>query len=239
ARRFPGSDGESPLRSIATIPSYDQLGLAVRADLGLETLDQLGEAKPKLVLSLRGERPNHTLHMVIEDVLAAAGLALSDIEAWGGEVRYDEGLPHQGERAGSIVDGTVDAVFDEGIYNWVGLAHGAGLRFLALSDDTLAILLARGYRRANLGPERFSVLSAEVATVDFSGFLIYTHEEAPAATVEAFCHSLAARQDRIPWQGGPTLPLSRMCADTVDAPLSLPLHPAAERVWRDRGYLGE
>jgi TRAP-type uncharacterized transport system substrate-binding protein len=28
-----------------------------------------------------------------------------------------------------------------------------------------------------------------------------------------------------------------MCRDTIEGPLTIPLHPAAERFWRERGYL--
>jgi len=28
-----------------------------------------------------------------------------------------------------------------------------------------------------------------------------------------------------------------MCRDTADGPLVIPLHPAAEKFWRERGYL--
>ncbi len=33
------------------------------------------------------------------------------------------------------------------------------------------------------------------------------------------------------------LALDRMCRNTPETPLDIPLHPAAERFWRDRGYL--
>ena len=33
------------------------------------------------------------------------------------------------------------------------------------------------------------------------------------------------------------LPLARMVKDAPDAPLEVPFHPAAERVWRSLGYL--
>jgi len=37
-------------------------------------------------------------------------------------------------------------------------------------------------------------------------------------------------------QPGP-LPLDRMCIDVPDAPMDVPLHPAAQRFWRECGYL--
>jgi TRAP-type uncharacterized transport system substrate-binding protein len=55
--------------------------------------------------------------------------------------------------------------------------------------------------------------------------------------VEAFCRAMLARRDRIPWQGGPTLPLERMVVDAEDAPIPIPLHAAAGRVWREAGLL--
>ena len=33
------------------------------------------------------------------------------------------------------------------------------------------------------------------------------------------------------------LPVEKMCRDSPETPLDVPLHPAAERFWRERGYL--
>lgn len=38
-------------------------------------------------------------------------------------------------------------------------------------------------------------------------------------------------------QGGPTLPLEDMVTDTIDAPIPIPFHPAAEATWRRHGLL--
>jgi TRAP-type uncharacterized transport system substrate-binding protein len=48
-----------------------------------------------------------------------------------------------------------------------------------------------------------------------------------------------ARRDRIPSEdaNGKPLPLEKLCKDSKEGPLYLPLHPAAERYWRERGYL--
>ncbi|TDE00661.1 hypothetical protein [Jiangella asiatica] len=234
--RLDGTTGDE-LAAIATVPSYDQLGLAVPRALGLGTLDDLVAAAPALRLSLRGNRPNHLVHLVLDDTLRAGGASVADLESWGGTVRYDNGLPHASVRAGLLRGGAVDAVFDEGVYNWVELATDAGLSFLDVPDDAMARLTVLGYRRGWLRRQRYPALAADVATVDFSGFLIFTRADAAGGAVGGFCEALVAARDRIAWQGGSTLPLERMCADAVDAPLPIPFHPAAEAVWRRHGLL--
>jgi TRAP-type uncharacterized transport system substrate-binding protein len=55
--------------------------------------------------------------------------------------------------------------------------------------------------------------------------------------VTFFCEGLEARKERIPWYGEGPMDLERMVSDTKDAPMAIPLHPAAERFWRARGYV--
>ncbi|MFA5605945.1 MULTISPECIES: hypothetical protein [Mycobacteriales] len=147
--RLPGARGDE-LAAIATVPSYDQLGLAVPAELGLHSLGDLAEAKPPLRVSLRGSRPTHSVHLVLDDVLASVGISLDDIRSWGGQVSYDDGLPHKSVRTQLLRNGAIDAIFDEGVYNWVEPANNAGLRFLSLSEDDMSRLDAAGYRSGTL-----------------------------------------------------------------------------------------
>jgi hypothetical protein len=235
-RREPGAPLDA-LAAIATIPSYDQLGLAVTGAASVRDLAELAEAKPALTVSLRGGRPNHLVHLVIDDVLAAAGLSLADIESWGGTVRYDEGLPHSPGRAKAMRSGAIDAMFDEGVYNWVEAAASAGMRFLAITGDTRSRLDALGYRAGTMTKARHPALDNDVPTVDFSGWLIFTRRDSPDPVVAGFCEALAAARERIAWQGGPALPLERMCNDTLDAPAPLPFHPAARASWERHGLL--
>jgi hypothetical protein len=225
------------LAAIATIPSYDQLGLAVSTQYAVASVDELVAARPPLTLSLRGGRPHHAVHLVVGDVLAAAGASLADIESWGGEVRRDQGHVHGGVRQALIADGTVDAAFDEGIYNWAADVPSWGMRLLRVDGTTLRGLVAAGYRPGVVSAQRYPGLEEDVATIDFSGFLVYVRADAEDHVVSEVCRALAARANRIPWHGGPQLPLSTMCDDTVDAPLPIPLHPAAERAWRELGVL--
>ncbi len=224
------------LASIATVPSYDQLGLAVASSYGISALEDLPGARPAMRVSLRGQR-NHSVHVIVEDVLASVGVTMKDLVDWGGQILYHEGLPHTGERVTAMADRTIDAMFDEGIYNWVDLATDAEMVFLSMAETTLATLERAGYRRSVLTTSRFPQLATDVLTIDFSGFMVYTRSDAPDDLVEAFCASLDARSDRIPWQGGPSLPLAQMVSDAVDAPLPIPLHPAAAAYWRSASNL--
>ena len=221
------------LAAIATIPSHDQLGFAIAAHHGIERLDNLPVRTPALHLSLRAQR-DHSVHTVIAHALGTVGVTLDDLPAWGGTIRYDEDIPDRGARAAAIRSGEIDAVFDEGTYNWIDLALLAGFRFAALAEPSLERLEAMGYRRTTLSARRHPSLTADVPTIDFSGFLIYTRSATPDTLVTAFCEALVARADRIPWQGGASLPLDRIATDTIDAPIPIPLHPAAARFWTSR-----
>ncbi|HEX6512095.1 MAG TPA: hypothetical protein VF157_07350 [Chloroflexota bacterium] len=128
-------------------------------------------------------------------------------------------------------------MFDEGIYNWVDLALGNGMCFVPLSEPVLASLEAMGYRRSVISKSADPRLPTDVPTLDFSGFMVYTHAGVPDAIVAAFCDAIVEERERIPWQGGPSLPLEDMCRDVPGAPVPIPLHPAAEAVWRRRGFL--
>ena len=48
---------------------------------------------------------------------------------------------------------------------------------------------------------------------------------------------IEARKARIPWEEPGDLPVERMAREALDTPQCVPLHPAAERFWRSRGYL--
>jgi hypothetical protein len=237
ARRHGGDVAD--LAAIATIPSYDQLGFAVATRLQVKTLAELVAARPPLRLSLRGGRPNHAVHVVLDDALGAAGTSLADMGSWGVEVGYDEGLAQGPVRTALMRAGTVDAVIDEGVYNWCDTAVASGYTFLQVDPDVLARLQAQGYRQSVLGRDLHPELPADVLTVDFSGFLLYARSDAEDDLVEAFCEALVVSRDRIGWEGGPSLPLERMVNDAIDAPRPLPFHPAAERVWRRHGLLRE
>jgi hypothetical protein len=109
--------------------------------------------------------------------------------------------------------------------------------FLPLEEELLERLEAVGLRRAVIEIKDFPKLAADVPSLDFSGWPIYTHRDTADSLVADFCNALEASKDRIPWAEEGPVPLAQMVRDTPEGHLEVPLHPAAARFWRDRGYL--
>ncbi len=227
-----------PFRSIMVLPQFDQLGFAVTKVTGLKTLADLKRARYPLRISLRGQ-PDHSVHLICNHVLSAYGMSLDDIVSWGGKVVYTEGMPYGPDRLGAVQRGELDAVWDEALPLFANEAIQSGMRFLAVDEPQLQSLEADGLMRQAITDEEYPGLGETVWSIDFSGWPVFCLESAPEEMIYHFCAALDARRDRIPWWGseGRPLPLEQLCKDSKEGPLYLPLHPGAERYWRERGYL--
>ncbi|MGB7950999.1 MAG: TAXI family TRAP transporter solute-binding subunit [Candidatus Binatia bacterium] len=225
-----------PLRAIAVLPSLDSMLFAVKQETGLKSFDDIRARKFPLRVSLRAQ-PDHSLHAIVNHVLEAAGFSLEDIVSWGGQVRYDAGMAYGPNRIGAFQRGEIDAIFDEGATTWGNMALELGMDFLSLDDSMLTRLESAGLRRGLIQRKHFPKLAVDVPTLDFSGWPIYTHRDTTDVMVKDFCRALEESKDRIPWAEEAPLPLAQMVRDTPEGHLEVPLHPAAERFWRQCGYL--
>jgi TRAP-type uncharacterized transport system substrate-binding protein len=225
-----------PLRAIMVLPQFDQFGFAVHESTGLKSLRDLADRKYPLKVSLRGQR-DHSVHMIASQVLSVYGISFDDIDAWDGQVRYDEEFPDGPNRIGAVERGEVNALWDEAMPMFANRALELGMRFLPIDEPELQKLEAMGLTRVAITKEEFPKLPETVWTVDFSGWPVFCLESTPDRLVTAFCAALEARKERIPWYGDGPMRLDLMVKNTKEGPLTIPLHPAAERFWRERGYL--
>jgi TRAP-type uncharacterized transport system substrate-binding protein len=225
-----------PVRVITVIPSLDWLGFAVKESTGITSLADVKARKYPLRVSVRAQA-DHSIHLYIDEVLKAYGFTLDDIVSWGGAVSHDAGMPYGALRSGKLKAGEVDAIFDEALRQFVNPALDMGMRFLPLEEPIQEKLVAMGFRRTIITRQHFPRLPADVPTLDFSGWPVFTHAEVPADFISDYCRALDARKGTIRWQSPGPLPLERMCVDSQEAPLDVPLHPGAERYWREAGYL--
>ena len=222
-----------PLRVITTIPSLDQFGLAVHESTGITSLAEIAAKRYPLRISMRA-RPDHADYLITDELFKLLGFSLEEFVSWGGKILP---RPKLGIDIGALRRGEFDAFFEEAVHIWLGAALDAGMRLLPVEPPLRRQLEAIGWRCSPITKAEFPRLPEDVVSPDFSGWPIFTHTDTPGELVRQFCLALEARKERIPWDGGPTLPLERMCKDGPDTPLCAPLHPAAEAFWREQGYL--
>lgn len=223
-----------PVRAVTVLPQFDQFGFAVSASTGLKSVEEIKDRKYPLKLNLRGQS-DHSIHAFVDAVFSVIGFSLDDLVSWGGELSYDRGMPWQ--RLGGIGQGRFEAIFDEALPWWADRAIAAGMRFLSIGEPHLTQLEAAGMRRVLITKDEYPQLDGDVPTVDFSGWPVFCLESTPHEKVQAFCRALETRKANIPWDGEGPLRLDLMCQDTREAPMMIPLHPAAKEFWTQRGYL--
>jgi TRAP-type uncharacterized transport system substrate-binding protein len=224
------------LRIIAILPSLDQMVFAVKQETGLRSITDIRDRKFPLKVSLRAQS-DHSLQVIVKHVCAAAGFTLDDIVSWGGQVRYDAGMAYGQNRMGAVHRGEIDAIFDEGASTWGNMALELGMTFLSFPEMILQSLEKLGLRRGLIEKKDYPKLDADVPTLDFSGWPIYTLASTPDALVRDFCRALEESKALIPWAKAEPLPLAQMVRDTPEGHLEVPLHAAAEKFWREIGYI--
>jgi TRAP-type uncharacterized transport system substrate-binding protein len=220
-----------PVRIIASYPSWDRFVFMVHPRTGIRSLKDLKAKQYPLRLSVR-EDPTHSTLVLIEQAFALHGLKLNDIEAWGGRIMTCGG-PSDVRRLEPLARGEIDAVFDEGIKVWLNEALAAGLVPLEIAPAEFDALGQLGWRRVVLPKARFPGLARDFDTLDFSGWPIYTSAALPEQMAYDICGALAAREAEVPWEkntGGSAL---HMVSETESTPMDVPLHPGAERWYRE------
>jgi TRAP-type uncharacterized transport system substrate-binding protein len=220
-----------PVRIIASYPSWDRFVFAVHPRTGIRSLADIKSKRYPLRASVR-EDPTHSTHVLIEQAFALHGFTLGDIESWGGKLVLCGG-PSDARRLEPMARGEIDAVFDEGIKVWLDEALAAGLVPLELNEDEFAAMGKLGWRRVPLPKARVPRLVKEIDALDFSGWPIYANASLPEQTAYDVCVALAAREAEVPWEKESDGSALHMVSDTETTPMDVPLHPGAERWYRE------
>jgi TRAP-type uncharacterized transport system substrate-binding protein len=228
-------DKPLPLRILGNYPSFDRFVVAIRASLGLKSLADVKKAKYPLKISLR-EDPTHSTLVLIKQLLDLYGMSLAEIESWGGSL-HPIGGPGDKRRMEGIRNGTIDIVFDEGISTWIDEALAHGMVPLDLGADALQKLSALGWRNGPLKSGRFAYLDVNAPCIDFSGWPLYASASLPDKVAYDIAGAFGARHDEMPWEKGTHLGIAQVGKETDATPMDVPLHPGAERWYREQGHI--
>lgn len=224
----------SPLRALAVFPSWDRLVVAVSGKLGIRSMEELKEKRPALRVSVAD---NDCVNFAIRALLKVHGLKLESFTEWGGAVEPVV-RPSNPRRREGIISGEIDVVIDEGMDSWGQVALDHGMVFLPFSEKALAKLERYGFQRAPLAGGRLKGnIPESTVVVDFSGWPIIMHASLPDELAYHMAAVLDRLREEIPYDSAQVPPMSSLCRSTEDGPLDIPLHPGAERYYREHGYL--
>ena len=222
-----------PLRALAVMPSWDRMAFAVSNRTGIESLAEIRERRLPLKASLRGNLA-HATRFLIDEVFAAHGFSLRDLDSWGGQFQYVD-TPSAQERLDGMRDGSLDAVFDEGIKGWGPFAIEQGMRLLPVEGPALDRLNALGWPVGPLPAEMFPGTAG--LHPSFSGWPIVTRADLTDEAAYSIARALDAARSRIAFDSEHPVSLEELCRNSDTTALEVPLHPGAERYYVERGAL--
>ncbi len=223
-----------PIRALAVFPSWDRLVVAVAGNLGIRSMEELKKKRPVLRASVA---TNDCVDFAIDAMLKAHQLKLNSFVEWGGSVERVE-RPSSPRRRDGIVSGEINMVIDEGLDSWGEVALKHEMVFLPFSPKALVKLERYGFSRGRLGGGRLKGNFDEATEViDYSGWPIITHADLADELAYQFAATLDRIHEEIPYDSAQVPPRSSLCRSTEEGPLDIPLHPGAERYYREHGYL--
>ncbi|MFO0986303.1 MAG: TAXI family TRAP transporter solute-binding subunit [Alphaproteobacteria bacterium] len=237
------------LRAVAVLPHFDQLALAVRKDLGITSIRQLKDQKVPLKMSTAPIHIGHPVGWVLDMLLAEYGMEIEDFERWGGMVTSGDRQPNflekvpagRRDRVSAMKDGTLNAVFDEALMTlpWKQIADAVDLTFLPVERDVLQALDRKyGIRATTIPKGSLRGVDRDLPCIDFAGWIIYCREDLPDDLVYMAVGAIEQQRLQIeslfqPGQGlTDSIDMSKIWRGT-----ELPLHPGAERYYREKGYM--
>jgi hypothetical protein len=226
-----------PLRAIGVMPSLDWMGFAVAERTRLTSLAAIREKRYPLRVSVRRD-PKNSTRFVVDEVLGALGFSLDDIKAWGGTIQLEDG-PREPARIGGIQDGSLDAVFDEGIGGWGHTALGHGMDFLPIGAAAERRLADLGWPLLPISGEEFPEMREAVVAVSFSGWPLFTRADVPNDLAYAMARALDAARPYVAWDSTSRVELRDLCVSSDACPLDVPLHPGAVRYYAEQGIISE
>jgi TRAP-type uncharacterized transport system substrate-binding protein len=222
-----------PVRVLAIYPSWDRFVYVLHPRTGINSLAEIKEKHYPLRLSIREDKA-HSTRVLVDQTLAAYGFTLADLESWGGSLQLNRG-PRDQRRQDALAAGTNDAVLDEGVVLWFDRALAAGMRPVPLDEPAFEKLQAIGWRRVTIPAGRFPHLKSDHDCLDYGGWPLYTRSALPDEDAYKVCAALSARKDEIYWEDSFT-GIGQLGQDTEATPRDVPLHPGAEKWYREHGF---
>lgn len=225
--RYSADGPMTNLRLLANIQDPLWLVVAVNSKSGITDLRQVKDKK--LPVRILGN-----LEAAYSDaVLAYYGITAKELESWGGS------MVRAGGESRSSAD--VDVVIHEasrGLPPEFSVLHELSqtteLKYLDLPEELLAQMATTfDLERRDIPIGFMRGVERRIPTVTRTGTVVYGRADMPADFAYAVAKALDEQQGLLAWSNN-TFSYNR---HTVAKAFAVPLHPGAERYYRERGYI--
>ncbi len=110
------------------------------------------------------------------------------------------------------------------------------MKLITLEDFAFKYLVDDlGWRKYTIKPGRYKSLKQEHTCIDYSGWPLYTRASLPDDDAYKICDALDARKEQMFWEDSYT-GIGQLGENTDATPRDVPLHPGAERWYREHGF---
>ncbi len=229
------------IRALGYVPQHDRMIVALRKDLGIGSWTELRAKKPKLRIALGPDDGISFIGMGGHLLLSAHGLPRAALEQQGSTfIEHEE--PNQSTRA--MREGEADMIIQEAVMTpyWRELADKQELVFLPIEAGARDKLESElGLPSATLPKDYLRGIDREMEFLDFSHFRLLTTTDLPEDIAYALAWSLIERFSTLEMQYRHLPPERSPVSYPIDPKAAcrtpIPLHPGAERYFRDAGHL--
>ena len=217
------------LRVIANIMEPRYYLTAVKADSGITDLRQIAQKKMPVRIVASGA----SVDLTSPAVLAYYGLTKEALESWGGKL-FGSINAAEGQADVFLAWGSLDNTPEYGL--WYQISQKYEIKYLELPADLRAKLVKdEDLFEKTLPFGALRGIEKEFQVPARTGTTVYGRTDMPDAFAYALAKALDEKQDLLQWaNGGINFSYN---THTVWKVFDMPLHPGAERYYKEKGYM--
>jgi TRAP-type uncharacterized transport system substrate-binding protein len=217
--------------------------LAIHPRFGIKSFADLRQVKPALRIATSMDDGTNFIGYVAMRLMEAHGITKEVLESWGGSYILTT-RPEQSIKNMRV--GDADAVLQEAIMTpwWRELIEEQKLVPIPVESNAIASLSGQpGFQLASIRARFWDSdeNKEDIPALEFSDFLVVVRDDLPDDIAYLLTWCLIEQRDSIEAQYRHLLPERSPLSYPLDpyaiAKPSIPLHPAAERYYKEAGYL--
>jgi len=228
----PFTEEHSNIAAIAALyPSV--LQIAFDKKIGIISLEEFLNKKMKLRISIG--QPGSNTELMFKQILSEYGLTLDDISNWGGEIIYQ----NIDNSAQMLADGTIDGALFATLVpvpNLLEASTAKDFEFLSIDQKIIDKMIEKyKYQSATIPAGSYPSQQAEIQTIACTTF-IFVPKDSSDENAYKIARSI---NENLDYLHDVHANLSGLTSEELVLNMNIPLHPGAEKYYREQGIINK